>query len=59
MVFTCVETEYNFKTGELNVVSERAFSDGERALVKCYGADDVFGRRSNYETRGCRCFHHR
>ena len=39
--FTCVETEYNFKTGELNVVSERAFSDGERALVKCYGADDV------------------
>ena len=39
--FTCVETEYNFQTGELNVVSERAFSDGERALVKCYGADDV------------------
>ncbi len=39
--FTRVETEYNFKTGELNVVSERAFSDGERALVKCYGADDV------------------
>ena len=36
-----METEYNFKTGELNVVSERAFSDGERALVKCYGADDV------------------
>ena len=23
------------------MVSERAFSDGERALVKCYGADDV------------------
>ncbi|MFR1214633.1 MAG: GGGtGRT protein [Acutalibacteraceae bacterium] len=36
-----METEYNFQTGELNVVSERAFSDGERALVKCYGADDV------------------
>ena len=39
--FTYVETEYNYKTGELKVVKETPFSDGERAKVKCYGADDV------------------
>ena len=36
-----METEYNFKTGELTVVREKAFSNGERAAVKCYGANDV------------------
>ena len=39
--FTYVETEYDFKTGDLKVVREKAFSDGERAAVKCYGANDV------------------
>ena len=39
--FTYVATEYDFFTGELKVVEERAFSDGERANVKCYGANDV------------------
>ncbi len=39
--FTSVETEYNYKTGELKIVSEKAFSEGDRAKVKCYGADDV------------------
>ncbi|CCZ22473.1 putative uncharacterized protein [Acetobacter sp. CAG:977] len=39
--FTSVETEYDYKTGELKIVSERAFSNGDRAKVKCYGADDV------------------
>ncbi|MCL2885013.1 MAG: GGGtGRT protein, partial [Oscillospiraceae bacterium] len=39
--FTFVETDYDFYTGTLNIVSERAFSDGERAAVKCYGANDV------------------
>ena len=39
--FTYVETDYDFKTGELTVVREKAFSDGERAAVKCYGANDV------------------
>ncbi len=39
--FTFVETEYDFATDTLNVVSEKAFSDGERAKVKCYGANDV------------------
>ncbi len=39
--FTYVETDYDFKTGELKIVREKAFSDGERAAVKCYGANDV------------------
>ncbi len=39
--FTYVETEYDFFTGELKTLREKAFSDGERALVKCYGANDV------------------
>ena len=39
--FTYVKTDYDFYTGELKVVSETAYSDGERAAVKCYGANDV------------------
>ena len=39
--FTAVETAYDFKTGELKIVKETPFSDGERAKVRCYGADDV------------------
>ncbi len=39
--FTYVETEYNYFTGELKVVEEIAFSEGERAAVRCYGSDDV------------------
>lgn len=39
--FTNVETEYDYITGELKIVWEKAFSDGNRAAVKCYGADDV------------------
>ena len=39
--FTYVETDYDFYTGELKVVREVAFSDGERSKVKCYGANDV------------------
>ncbi|MCI7254464.1 MAG: GGGtGRT protein [Bacteroidales bacterium] len=39
--FTYVKTDFDFKTGELKVVEERAFSEGERAAVKCYGANDV------------------
>ncbi|MBC8570591.1 GGGtGRT protein [Zongyangia hominis] len=39
--FTYVKTDYDFATGELNVVEERAFSDGDKAKVKCYGANDV------------------
>ena len=39
--FTYVETKYDYYTGELKVVREVPFSDGERAKVRCYGADDV------------------
>ncbi len=39
--FTFVETEFDYFTGELKIVEEKAFSDGERAAVRCYGADDV------------------
>lgn len=39
--FTYVKTDYDFFTGELKIVEERAFSDGERAAVRCYGANDV------------------
>ena len=39
--FTYVETQYDYATGKLAVVSERAFSDGEKAKVRCYGSNDV------------------
>lgn len=39
--FTFCETRYDQFTGELTIVSKQAFSKGERASVRCYGADDV------------------
>lgn len=39
--FTAVETLFDYYTGELKIVSERAFSKGDKAKVKVYGADDV------------------
>ncbi len=39
--FTYVKTDYDFYTGELTVESETAYSEGERAAVRCYGANDV------------------
>ena len=39
--FTYVQTEYDYFTGNLKIVKEYAYSDGERAKVRCYGADDV------------------
>lgn len=39
--FTYVETSYDFHADKLKIVEEKAFSDGERAKVKCYGANDV------------------
>ena len=39
--FTYVQTDYNQFTGELKVVNSKAYSDGERAKVRCYGANDV------------------
>ena len=39
--FTHVETEFDYFTGEVKVVSKTPYSDGPRAKVNCYGADDV------------------
>ncbi len=39
--FTYVETEMDYKTGKVNVLWEKAYSNGPRASVKCYGANDV------------------
>ncbi len=39
--FTYVQTEYDQYTGELHIVKETAYSDGEKAKVRCYGSNDV------------------
>jgi len=39
--FTYVETDYDFYTSELKIIRETPFSKGERAEVRCYGANDV------------------
>ena len=39
--FTYVQTQFDYFTGELKIVKETPYSDGPRAKVKCYGADDV------------------
>ena len=39
--FTYVQTQFDYFTGKLNVVREIRYSEGERANVRCYGADDV------------------
>ncbi len=39
--FTYVQTQYDYYTGELTIVKEWKYSEGERAAVRCYGADDV------------------
>ncbi len=39
--FTYVQTKMDYYTGEVKVVNETAYSDGEKSKVRCYGADDV------------------
>lgn len=39
--FTYVKTDYDFYTNELIIVEEKAFSDGDKAKVRVYGANDV------------------
>ncbi len=39
--FTYVETGFDYFTGEVKELSKKAYSDGPRAKVNCYGADDV------------------
>ena len=39
--FTYVQTQFDYYTGELKIVREIRYSEGERSNVRCYGADDV------------------
>ena len=39
--FTSVQTQFDYYTSELKIVREIRYSEGERADVRCYGADDV------------------
>lgn len=39
--FTYVQTKFDYASGKLAVVKETAYSKGEKAKVRCYGADDV------------------
>ena len=39
--FTYVQTQFDYYTGELKIVREIRYSEGERADVRCYGCDDV------------------
>ncbi|MGL4985703.1 MAG: GGGtGRT protein [Treponemataceae bacterium] len=39
--FTYVQTQFDYYTGELKIVKEFKYSDGEKAAVRVYGADDV------------------
>ena len=39
--FTYVQTEFDPYTEEVKIVKETAYSDGDRAKVRCYGADNV------------------
>jgi len=39
--FTYVQTLFDYSTGDLSVVNETIYSDGDRGKVRCFGADDV------------------
>ena len=39
--FTYVETEMDYKAGEVHELSRKSYSVGLRAAVNCYGCDDV------------------
>ncbi len=39
--FTYVQTKFDYATGKLGIVKEIAYSKGEKAKVRCFGADDV------------------
>ena len=39
--FTYVQTKFDYATEQLAIVKETAYSTGDRAKVRCYGADDV------------------
>ncbi|MDQ0148454.1 GGGtGRT protein [Eubacterium multiforme] len=39
--FTYVQTDFDFYTSELKIVREKAYSNGDRAKVRCFGSNDV------------------
>ena len=39
--FTYMKTQFDYATGKVAVTQEIAYSKGDRAKVRCYGADDV------------------
>jgi len=39
--FTYVQTKFDYASGKLGITKEVAYSKGEKAKVRCYGADDV------------------
>lgn len=39
--FTYCQTQFDYATGEVKIVREIPYSKGERANVRCFGADDV------------------
>ena len=39
--FTYVQTKFDYATGKLNIVQEKACSEGPKAAVRVYGCDDV------------------
>lgn len=39
--FTYVQTQYDYAKGEVNIVKEIKYSDGERSAIRCYGSDSV------------------
>ena len=49
--FTYVQTQFDYFTGELKVVKTKAYSDGPRAKVNCYGVDVSITGNSTNPTR--------
>lgn len=39
--FTYVKTAYDYNANCLSIVGKKSYSEGETALIQCYGADDV------------------
>ena len=39
--FTYVQTQFDYASGEVRIVKEKAYSNGMKAKVRCYGSDDV------------------
>lgn len=50
--FTYVQTNFDYYTNSLHIVKEIKYSTGERASVRCYGADDVMEGVAIMDTEG-------